>query len=185
MIELEDISLKEYLELEEKDDYDFAIKYSKSIFNKPLDVFGIGDMTELTFGIIKDIQYDVLEGMNWIKFLEYLQTLTKINLKKLVNYKLTTICRVKSYIYEEIKRINEIETELLGYTPDSDEKSAGIDSFNQFGTYGQLRKLANEDITKLEDVKKIKYSICLMELYYQKTENEFQTQLMKIKSKKH
>jgi hypothetical protein len=185
MIELDDISLKEYLELEEKENYDFAIKYSKSIFNKPLDLFKIGDMTELNFGIIKDLQYDIENGLTWIKFLEYLEQITGIDIKKIVNYKLTAICRVKSYIFKEMERINEIENELLSYMPDSDEQNAGINEFNKFGTYGQFRKLANEDVTKLEEVKKIKYSIALMELYYQRVESDYQIRLMKIKSKKH
>jgi hypothetical protein len=185
MIELEDITLKEYFELEEKENYDFAIKYSKSVFNKPLDIFKIGDMTELSFGLIKDLQYDIEQGLSWMKFLDYLEEITGIDVKKIVNYKLTAICRVRSYILKEIERINEIENELLAYYPDSDEKNAGIDEFNKFGNYGQLRKLANEDVTKLDEVKKIKYSIGLMELYYQRVESDYQLRLMKIKSKKH
>ena len=46
MIELNDITLKEYFELEDKSEFDFAIKYGYT-FNKGVDVFEIGDITQL------------------------------------------------------------------------------------------------------------------------------------------
>ena len=179
MIELDDITLKEYFELEDKTEYEFALKYAK-----PLDVFNVGDFTEFEFGFIKELQQDMNEGLTWINLIEYLERLMKKDKKQIVNYKFWTIARFKSYIEAEIERITEIENELLSYVPDAIEVQAGIEAFNKFGYYGQLRKLAKEDVTKLKEIEKTKYSICLTELYYQKTSDEYQNEYNRIKYKK-
>ncbi|MEX0598007.1 MAG: hypothetical protein WD512_16075, partial [Candidatus Paceibacterota bacterium] len=58
MIELEKITLREYSELENKEEYDFAMKYA-FIFKEPIDEYKIGDVMELSFGLVKDFQYDL------------------------------------------------------------------------------------------------------------------------------
>jgi len=181
MIELDDITLKEYFELEDKEAYDFAIKYSKELYNSPIDIFNAGDFTEMEFGLIKDLQYDFENGLTWMKLLEYISQISGKDIKQIVQFRLLSICRFRNYLTDEIKRINEIEIKLLGHDPSPEEVQAGISEFNKFGSYGQIRKLAMDDVTKIKEVKKIKYSTCLMELYYQKTANEFQEAYYNIK----
>jgi|GEM_PF-2222581 len=185
MIEIQDITLKEYFELDNREEYDFAIKYTKSLYNEALDIFEIGDLTVQSFGLVKDLQFDIEQGIKWIKLLDYLEILTNRNAKELVNYKLIAICRVKSYLAQEVERINTIESELLSYVATSEEQSAGIEGFNKFGTYGQKRKLATTFNTTPYEIEKWKYSDCLLELYYQRVEHDFQDKLFKIKSNKH
>ena len=184
MIQLEDITLRDYFNLEDKSEYDFAIKYSQ-FFTDALDLFSTGDFTELSFGLIKDLQYDISNGLTWIKLIEYIEKLTGKSAKVIAGYNLRAICRYRAYIESEINRINEIESELLSYTPTSEEKEAGIDEFNKFGSYGQLRKLATTFGKSPEEIRQWKYDLCLLELLYSKTNYDFQEKLYKIKSKKH
>ena len=185
MIELEDITLREYFELEDKTKYDFAMKYTKSIFNEPLDLFNSGDFTELSFGLIKDLQFDLSQGLTWVKLIDYIEKISGKTAKQIAGYKLTVISRYRAYIESEINRINEIESELLSYQPTSDEQNAGIEDFNKFGSYGQQRKLATTFMKSPEEIRQWKYDLCLLELYYQKTNYDFQDRLFKIRNKKY
>jgi len=185
MIELQDITLREYFEIDSKEEYDFAIKYTKSLYNEPLDIFNIGDITVQSFRLVKDLQYDIEQGITWMKLLDYLEILTNKKSKELANHKLIAICRMKSYLVQEIERVNMIESELLSYVANSEEQNAGIEDFNKFGTYGQKRKLAITFNTTPYEIEKWKYSDCLLELYYQKVEHDFQDKLFKIKSRRH
>lgn len=183
---LDNITLREYLQLteyEERFNYDFVLKHAK-IFKQPIDVFDVGDFTELEFGLIKDLQHDLSDGITWVKLIEYIRKLTDKKEEELGKYKLLDLSQFASYIRKEIERINEIEMTLLTSPPDEDEKQAGINDFSKFGSYTQLRRLANGDLTKLEGIKKIKYSICLMELLYLKTDSEFKNALIRIRSRK-
>lgn len=179
MIEIDNISLKEYFELEDKSEHDFIIKYIL-----PKDVFEVGDLTEYPFGLIKDMQYDYSVGITWDQLIDYIVKLTKRRSHMIGKEKLVELAKFKSYLLSELDRINLIESELLGYTPNSEEIQAGIDRFEKFGSYGQLRKLAGDDITKLEEVKSLKYSHCLLELHYQKEEFEYTSRLNDIRYKK-
>ena len=114
MIEIKDISFLEYNDLDEeiKVEYDFAIKYAK-IFNSPANVFEVQDFTELSFGLVKDMQQDFQSDTSWITIFEYIEKLTGINKKEVAKKKLLTICRFVAYIVSEINRINEIEKKLI------------------------------------------------------------------------
>jgi len=186
-IEIENITLLEYHEIPEdselRREYDFAIKYGKT-YNSPRDVFEVGDFTEQTFGFIKDIQQDYQGVLKWDTILEYIKKLTGKDFKEIAKYKLLAICRFNAYIISEINRINEIESNLLGHIATADEERAGIKNFSKFGAYPQLRKLAKEDLTKIEEVKNLPYSLCLLELHFSKIENEYKENLIKIQSEK-
>jgi hypothetical protein len=55
-----------------------------------------------------------------------------------------------------------------------EDEQAGINElFAGLGTILQIRTLANNDITKQEIVKQLPYSVCFLELYIRKQENEF------------
>lgn len=187
MIKLLDISLKEYLGLYDKSDYDFAMKYSKKpgLYNDALNVYSIKPLIDFSFGLIKDIQSSFSQKfISWNELIDFFVELTGIKKEKLINQKLVAICRFKKYVYDEVSELINNENELLKHIPTTDEESAGIDEFGKYGVYIQLRKLANEDITKIEDIRKIKYSSCLLELLYQKDLYNYQTKLNKIKKPK-
>lgn len=185
MIEIQDISLVEYHELDEdtKREYDFAIKYGKQ-FNTPINVFEAPDFTELSFGIVKDMQQDFQGEISWKTILDYTEKITGLSKKDIAKRKLLTVCRFNAHILAEVERINEIESQLLSSAPTAEEVAAGIDQFAKFGAYPQLRKLAKGDLTKLEEIKELPYHLCLLELHYDKTYNEFRNQVIKLRKPK-
>lgn len=181
MIELRNINFKEYFELEDHSEYDFAIKYSYD-FLKAVDIFNVGDLMKQSFGLIKDLQTD-LSGLTWEQYFDYVVKMTKKDIKEIVEYKLIELCQFKCYIVEEIQRITEIESKVLGHTTTAEEKNAGIEELNELGYYLQLRSLACEDITKIDKVKELQYELCFTELVAQKRIFEYQERLYKLKSK--
>lgn len=168
MIELDDLTLREYFEIEDKTEWDFVLKYIEA-----RDVFKAGDFTELSFGLIKEIQEAINNGMIWDKLINFIARILKKKERVIGTYKLLDIGRFKSYMISEIERINAIEEQLLGHTPTAEEKQAGIEEFKKFGFYGQIRTLAKHDVTKIDEVENMVYSIGLTELAYQKTESDF------------
>lgn len=174
-------SFKEYSLLtdEERLEFDLIIEHGKE-FNESIDVFNIGELTEKGFGIVKDIQYSLNNGITWKEFFEYLEQLTNVNQNDLQNKSMLDLIRFRNYLMSEIKRINELESILLSYTPTADEERAGVEEFEKLGAYMQIRSLTGGDITKVESVRNIKYTLCLVELRTQKLLSDYQNSLNEI-----
>jgi hypothetical protein len=185
MIELKNISVKEYFELntELKSQYDFAIKYAK-FFQDSRDIFETGDFTQKEFGFIKDLQQVDWDKVDWEYFLDLIHEITGKEIKHIAAYSLLEVLQFKNYIFSEVVRINRIENELLSHSPTSDEKNAGIEKFEVFGSYPQIRQIATTFNITIDEARKIKYTDCLTELYYQKTTSDFQNAMNKIISNK-
>lgn len=177
-MQVERITVKKYSTLVDKSNYDFAIQYAKE-FTEPEDTFKIGDVYEIPFGIIKDIQQDLEDGtLTEAGQLEYLLKI-KPELKIDKMY-LDDFCRGLNYLYSNIVNLLETEMELLGGEVTVEEMQAGINRFNSIGIYLQLRQLANNDITKIDDIKQLSYNKCFIELYTRKQESDFQRELQKV-----
>jgi len=71
MIELKRINVRQYVELEDKSEYDFAMKYA-FIFTEPTDEYKVGDVMELSFGFIKDFQYEMEKGLTYDKLFQFI-----------------------------------------------------------------------------------------------------------------
>jgi len=181
MIELRNIKLKEYFELEDKSEYDFAIKYSFN-FNKEVNIFEVDELMKQPFGLIKDMQY-YLNELTWERLVEFIEKLSGIDSKKIGDTKLIDICQFKSWIVSEINKINLIEEQALSYDVTEEEKQAGIDELSMLGTHLQIRSLANDDLTKYEAIRSLPYELCFTELFTKKKLFEYQERLWKIKSK--
>lgn len=182
MLELKSISVKEYLELDERAEYDFAIKNAIQ-FNEPIDTLEIGNLIYKPFGIIKDFQYFLENGLTFNKQIELMIELT--GNKELIKTKLTDYCKACNYVTKSIEKIIDTERQVLSYQSTFEEESAGIGLFDGLGIYMQIRKLANNDVTKLEAVRNIQYCDCFTELVALKQLDEFQRRLNEIyKNKK-
>lgn len=182
MIELNNIKFKEYIALEDRSEFDFAIKYGLP-FLKPEDVCHVGDFTKLEFGIIKDLQQDISNGMSWDKLLEYMMIITGKSEQYFHNLTIIRIVRFKNYIVSEIQRIVDIENAVLSHETLEDEAQAGIDQLSVFGVYGQLRQIAITFHQSIEWARKMKYEDAFVELVYQKRSNEYERELNEIRSK--
>ncbi len=180
-MEIKDISLRDYLNLpdEERKLYDFYMKFSLTM-NRPIDNYNIGDITKQPFGIVKDIQYDMLnEGLMWYNYIDYLNKMTNRKTYYL-SESIISLCQQKKYIINEIERLTEIENQLLQYTPTDAEIRAGIEKFNPFGVYLQMRSIAIKLNMKISEVREMKYEDALVELTLQKTIIDFEEAYNKI-----
>jgi hypothetical protein len=183
-MEIKRIKFKDFLTLSEDEarTYTFAISFAKQ-FRIEEDTLKIGDVYQLPFGLIKDFQQD-LEGGN-LNFQLQMDYVKRINPKlKMYNMWLDELCRGLSYMTTSICNLIETERELLGGQPDPDHVAAGLDRFNQLGVYLQLRELAGHDILKIDDIKKVPYEKCFLELYTRKQEADFKKDLMQVMKNK-
>lgn len=183
MIELKNITFEQYANLLDKSEYDWAMQFV-FIFKKPVDHCNIGEFESKEFGLIKDLQQDISQGVKWDKMLEYISTLTNQQIDVLVKEKLLTICQIKNFIVSEIERLSFYESEKLGHTPTDEEIRAGIDNFNVFGVYSQLLQLAKGDPLKIPEVRKMTWQDAFVYLVHQKTESDYQIRLMEIRAEK-
>lgn len=185
MIELDDITVNDYIELEDKTEYDFAINFANQ-YNELIDEYGIGDIIQLKMGIVKDIQDEMEFGtLTFEKKIDYLNLiLKKENSEWIGSEKLAKFSRGLNYLYSGIEEIIKAERMVLCHEPSIEEEAAGLERFSKLGVYLQLRKLANGDITKIEAIREMPYSSCFTELYTQKLEFDFQKDLNDIYKQK-
>ena len=180
MIELKRISVNDYVELDDKSQYDFAMRFAVK-FNESINEFEIDDIFELPFGFIIDYQFEMIQGMSLMRQIELIQSITK---KDVLKMDLDVFCRGCKFVNEGMLQIAEIERQKLSYAPTFDEQNAGIENlFEGLEFYMKVRKLANNDITKIESIRALPYSKCFLELYTQKQEYEFQNNLIKNQKK--
>lgn len=177
-MKLENISFAEFLSLEDKTEYNFAINYSYE-FNEPIDEFNIGDFQELSFGLIKDLQDDFFNGMmDFTKMLEYITDVFKI--KDIGNERIDKVFRLIAYIRTSIRNIINVELKSLSYESNNIEHDAGIDEFSLLGVYMQFHELTGGDVTKYEAVRAMPYHICFTELYTRKLKYEYQKRIERL-----
>lgn len=185
-MKVENILLIEYITgdsiLIEK--YNFIMKFAEE-FKKSANYFNIQELRLFRFSLIKDLQYDLNKGFDWNKLIGYICMFTNKKKGEILNTRILYICQFKNYLIREIELINKIEAIELGYEKTDIDEAAGIDRFNIFGYYPQLRELANGDITKIESIEKMKYNDCFVELSYRKRQFDFERARNKLLEKKH
>ena len=116
-------NLVEYTNLPDKSEFDFIMRFDKK-FTVSIDVFNLGDFTELTFGYVKDLQYRSTKGMTWLDICEVIAKIKKLKVKQVAQYGMLELCQQKNYIQEEIERINLVESTVLGHEPEDEEVRA-------------------------------------------------------------
>lgn len=183
-MDLKNISFGEYLALDNQEEYSFFMRYS-NVLNRAQDTFMIGDMTEKSFGIVKDLQFDMSQGMTWNQIIEYIMKFTGKDYGQIVALPLTKFCPGWKYIQGEIERITDIEMAALSYTPTNEEKEAGIDNLDILGVYLQIRKIALTLRYSIEQVKAMRYDEAFLELVTQKKLSEYESELSKVYKNKH
>lgn len=181
---IENITFIEYYNCDNKDEYNFAIKYSY-VFQESIDHFHIGDFMKVQFGLIKDMQNDLKNKDNYSQMLYFLSKLASKNEKELAKEKLLKIVQEFNYMISEIERITEIELlTLAGNNATDEELEAGIENLNPLGVYLQIRELTNGDITKNEQIRSIPYEDCFIELVTKKRLNDYEKNLFEIRQRK-
>lgn len=180
-IALENISFLEYVEKGFDSRYDYALLFGNF---EPLDLFSLGDLTNHTFGFVKDIQ-EILnyEGLTWDRLFDEMSKFLKVDKKSLYQYKFFDLFRFKLFLKKEVEKINELESKAFGHETTIIESEAGIDEFAKYRSFIQLDKLANGDILKYDEIRKQPYFICFTKLKLESDRVEFDKRFAKLSSK--
>ncbi len=176
-MEIERITLEQYLNLEEKSIYDFALKFVLK-FNIPENVFNCNPISDMKFGFVKTMQAKILSEHTIYDEIEFVKECTDRNPLKMF---LDDYSRQLIYLVKELEGLSEREINLLTTEPTQKEINAGLHRFDGLGLYLQERELAGKDITKLDSIREMKYQDCFVELYTRKQERDFETAYSKLK----
>jgi len=176
------ISFIEYVSLKDRSEYDYLLKYGGL---KADDYFNLGDFLNLEFGFIKDMQEHLnYTGLDWQTYLEEISKHTRKDLKKLANIGIFDLYQSRLYLRQEIERITKLESSNLGHKASIEEEQAGIEVFDKYRSFLQFDHLTKGNIIKINDIRKIKYSICFTKLMLDADRSEFDNKLFNIRNKK-
>ena len=172
-INVANITFGEYIQLSEtaKSDYDFAVKYGDFEIK---DYISDVNLEDRSFEVVKNL----MDSENEEELISKIYEIEEYNEDKIVNLPFWKVILTFRYLIEHIVKLIKIENDVLqskvpSFTDYSD-KIAYID-FSMFPNYySQLRLLAQNDITKFEEIKQMKYSDCIVELLYLTKENDLQ-----------
>jgi hypothetical protein len=84
---------------------------------------------------------------------------------------------------EQLTQILEDEEKTLSSEPDQEQVEAGVRMFEQFGVMNTIKALANNDVTKYDDVLKIEYNTIFVTMRMNKTQKDFNENYRKIKER--
>lgn len=170
---MKSITFEEYNKLSEddRDEYDFYLKYG--IFENKDYICDIA-LEDRDFITVKEIMSSV---DNENKLLETLYSLPEYNYSIIKDKPFYEVIITFKYLVEHLVQLIKMEGELLVSKvpgPDYSDKIEAVD-FTVFpGYYSQLRLLAQNDITRFEAIKHMKYSDCFVELLYLQKEEDLQ-----------
>ena len=172
-INIANITFGEYIKLDEiaKMDYDFAVKYGDFEIKDYVSKISLEDRS---FEVVKNL----MDSENEEELISKIYEINEYTEAKIVNLPYWQVIITFRYLLEHIVKLIKIENDVLqskvpSYTDYSD-KIAYVD-FSMFPNYySQLRLLAQNDITKFDVIKQMKYSDCIVELLYLAKENDLQ-----------
>ena len=126
------------------------------------DLFLKNDFEKLFFLMLKD------RNKNW-----FLNDVQRIELKNAISFIL--------WLIDEMKSINELESQYLRSEPDIKMLQAGINKLDQFGLLNTLDNLAKGDILKYDAIRNTPYNVIFDKQYMEVTKSEIEKKLSKIK----
>lgn len=174
-IEYIDYTINEFMQLdtEQQNELLTFAKYHTA-FDTPKDHLTINTLTDKPFGLIKDIQNDLSNGLDMYSVIEYLQ---KIKPFKLSDITLLRLYQQKSWLTEQIDNLTTVENESLCSNSSVKEITAGIDDFEELGVFMQIYNLCKGDVTKYNEVYNIPYHIAFSFLLADKKSIDYQRKL--------
>lgn len=182
-MQVKDSTLGEYVAGINREQTDFVLKYGEL---EPLDLFGVGDIFDQSFGFVKDAQEWLnYSGADWEKYIELLKEHNFIREANLAGLSVISLRKSILYLVEAIEVVNKLESENLGSTPSADEVRAGVEVFKKYRSLPQMDKLAHGKLWKYEDVRRTAYGLCYTKLMLEADRAEFNEKLLKIRTKKH
>jgi hypothetical protein len=180
-IKIKDISFVQYYSLKDKSVYNYFLNYAEL---KPIDLFKLGDIFDLPFGFVKDMQdYLNFTGLTWEDYISEISKFKHINKRQIVKYSLFELQASRLWLREQIIKINELESEI-GHEPTSEEQAAGLEIFAKYRAFLQFDNLAGGDITKIEAIRALPYSTCFAKMKLDADRKEYELKLNEILKRK-
>lgn len=173
--------INERLSLITKEDFDFLVKNGKrssKLFNFEFDsliysgwglvkerlpeLFTKGEFDRLFFEMLRDRGYNV-----------FMSAVQKMETNEAIKFIL--------WIRDELEAIANLEKTYLVSSPSAKLFQAGINRLDQFGLLNTIDNLANGDILKYDEVRKLRYNVVFDKQYRDIILKEIQEKLSKIK----
>jgi len=177
-LQIPNISFLEYVSLPDRSEYDYYLEYGMLEAN---DLFKLGNFDDRTFGFVKDMQEHLnFGGLTWEIFFDEMNKATDMNKDNIATMSIFELQKARLYCKEQIEHINSIESANLGYKPTAREEQAGLEEFAKYRSFIQIDKLTGGDVTKIDAIKEVPYSICFAKLMLESDKAAYESRLSKI-----
>ena len=154
----------------------FALKYSRK--TKARDVFNTGEVVNMTFYTVKELQR-LFNSDSLPELIKFILSLIKESDPDVFDF-----FAQYNYLREQIDSINEVEGRMLAYSPTAEEEAAGLERFSKFGYFPQIDSLAQGKPWRYEEVKRLPYETAFTKLLLDKEKSDFDKEMYKIMSRK-
>lgn len=185
MLNTIDINYATYLQMTEDQqyEYNFVLTYMK---NAPVikDYFSSMDLTDRPFVFVKELQ-DAFINDNNEELYSILTSIPEYSQEFFLASPAYKVIHTLSYILSRIQTTLTVESEMLVSHVNNEDYTSFVEQvdFSMFPRYySELRELAENDITRFETIKQMKYSDCLVELIYRQKQSDFERLVMKSKT---
>lgn len=178
---LNNIPFSEFLQLNEVDSYIYSYSFNFGhTLRKPVNRFYFKPITDYTFGQVKDCQ-QMFESE--VKFSDIPKLLAIFHHTEdyYMQVGVVQVLQHFAYVKESIEQIAEVERQTLVRKLSDKEIKAGLERFEQFGVYPQLRAIAQAFNQTIKFARELPYNDGFLELYYQKTLAEYEADYSKVK----
>ena len=173
-MEIEKYSLYEFLLLPEDKKEEMLLIYK----HIKIDI----DCKTWTWGDVKETQYELKKQINY-------QTIINIVSRQIKTELLTIDAHIFfatfNAISNSILQITDIENNAMGHTPTANEMVASeeVGGFESFGYLPEMDKLANGNILKYEEIKRLSWNDCFSKLAYDARQTKYQNKIIDLMSK--
>lgn len=173
--------INERLSLITKEEFDFLVKNGKR--SSKLINFEFDSLIYSGWGLVKERLPELFASGEFDKlFIELLEdrgynffaiTVRNISTKEAIKFIL--------WIRDELEAIANLEKTYLVSSPSAKLFQAGINRLDQFGLMNTIDNLANGDVLKYDEVRKLRYNVVFDKQYRDIILKEIQEKLSKIK----
>ena len=176
-----DTSINQQLQQISQDDFKFLVKNGKR--SSILLNFEFDSLIYCKWGFVKEILPDLFlkndfEQLFFLMLKDRGRNLFFIDVQKI---KVSDAIAFILWLIDEMKSINELESQYLKSDPDIKMLQAGINKLDKFGILNTLDNLAKGDILKYDAIRQMPYNVIFDKQYFEVTKSEIEKKLSKIK----
>jgi len=174
------ISFREFLALP---DEEFRRYESIGLVLKNSESWGVSNFMKWPYLTVKEIQSTISESVNYEQVIDIIKELSGYPRDKILDKCWIDVFRFVKFVMKSIEEVDKVE-EKLAYEPDAHEQEAGHESYQQFGYFATIDRLAGGDPLKYELIGNMEYSVIFSKLLLNKVDAQFAKNYQKSISKK-